>query len=82
MLFVYNMASGDVEPQYPKRKGNSKLHEYASIIIPINHSYSEWSSVFSDEKMTTVLLEQLTQHCHIIETKNESCIFKNSTSIQ
>lgn len=71
-----------MEPRYPKRKSSSKLHKYASIIIAINHSCAEWSSVFSDEKMTTALIEQLTQHCHIIETKNESCIFKNSTSIQ
>ncbi|MFX3619017.1 MAG: IS21-like element helper ATPase IstB [Sporolactobacillus sp.] len=56
----------------------SSRYERASLILTTNLEFSEWTSLFGDEKMTAALLERLTHRCHIHLLNGESYRFRQS----
>lgn len=55
----------------------SKFYEKTNITLIINLSFSEWYTIFGNPKIITALPDRLTNHCHIVESGNDSSALKN-----
>ncbi|MCP3742784.1 IS21-like element helper ATPase IstB [Rossellomorea sp. BNER] len=53
-------------------------YERASVMITTNLEFTEWTSIFGDEKMTAALLDRLTHKAHILLLNGESYRFRQS----
>ena len=47
-------------------------YELRSTIVTTNLALSEWVRVFGDKKLTTALLDRLSQHAHVLTTRGPS----------
>jgi DNA replication protein DnaC len=56
----------------------SSRYERASVIITTNLEFTEWTSLFGDEKMTAALLDRLTHRSHILLLNGPSYRFRQS----
>lgn len=54
----------------------SDLYERVSIIVTTNLRFSEWNTVFGEERMTAALLDRLTHRAHVLEFLGESYRFR------
>ena len=46
----------------------SQRHEKYPIIITTNLPFSEWTSIFTDQRLCKALIDRVTHRAHIIET--------------
>ena len=56
----------------------SARQEQKPVIITTNLPFSEWTSVFPDQRLCRALVDRLTHKAHIIETGEQSCRLKDS----
>jgi DNA replication protein DnaC len=58
-------------------------HRYqrGSLIITINHPFSEWGSIFLDETMAVAVSDRLIHHGYIFEVTGESYRKKTSKAV-
>ena len=54
----------------------SSLYERVAMIVTSNLSFSDWTQVFGDERLTAALLDRLTHRSHILEFVGESFRFR------
>jgi DNA replication protein DnaC len=54
----------------------SDLYERVSILLTSNLRFTDWNSIFRDEKMTDAVIGRLTHKGHILEFVGESYRFR------
>jgi DNA replication protein DnaC len=60
----------------------SQRQERLPIIITTNLPFSEWTSIFPDQRLCKALIDRITHHAHIIETGNHSARFEETMQQQ
>lgn len=60
----------------------SLRHEKKSIIITTNLPFSEWTTIFPDQRLCRALIDRITHRAHIIETGARSIRFEEAMKIK
>jgi DNA replication protein DnaC len=60
----------------------SITYEKTSTLITTNLTFWKWPQVFGDAKVATALPHRMTDHCHIVETGDDSSRTKNVTLLR
>jgi DNA replication protein DnaC len=56
----------------------SAAYERQSLAVTTNLPFTEWTSVFGNERLTAALLDRLTHRCHILEFQTDSFRLRQS----
>ncbi len=56
----------------------SQKYLRGSLIITSNLTFAEWTEVFRDPRLTSILLDRLTRRCHILQFATEANLFRQS----
>ena len=60
----------------------SDCYERRSLIITSNLEFSQWNTVFGDNRLTAALIDRLIHHSHIVIFSGESCRLTQSMNRQ
>jgi DNA replication protein DnaC len=60
----------------------SECYERLSIVATSNLEFSQWNTVFGDDRLTAALVDRLVHHAHILAFTGDSYRLKNALSHQ
>ena len=60
----------------------SLRHEKRPLIITTNLPFSEWTSIFPDQRLCRALIDRITHRAHIIETGTKSVRFEEAMAVK
>jgi len=58
----------------------SECYERISIIVTSNLEFSQWNTVFGDNRLTAALIDRLVHHAHIVAFTGESYRLRHALS--
>ncbi|KMZ44444.1 transposase [Bacillus sp. FJAT-27238] len=58
----------------------SECYERISVIVTSNLEFSQWNTVFGDNRLTAALIDRLVHHAHIVAFTGESYRLRHALS--
>ncbi len=55
----------------------SKRYENGSVIISTNKSFEQWMDIFSDNVLSSAIIDRIAHHCTVIKINGQSYRTKN-----